>query len=283
MIKHQGSPIASASRNKQLLAEMVGINNPSVGRIVLLLAFVISLGWFGDTLLVILQALFQTTAMPPPMAIWAGIAPFLVLFIVMLWNWRMASRQKGKDRAKVSGKQVDPHEGVTLFLSPIPDEMYAKVERGDASVWQEPRFSWVMITKGLNAHDAHGCLKHVWVVCSSKSAVQYDGFEQLMQEKYPELIFEKVGDAQGEDLDFEDIEAITDALESVYANLPADIDECEVIIDITGGMKTASVAGVLVAVASPFRDFQYVSTINHEVRSFSYAVKRNKVTPRAAA
>lgn len=71
-------------------------------------------------------------------------------------------------------------------------------------------------------------------------------------------------------LDFEEIDAVKMAFDAVVNSLKAErYDERDIIIDITGGTKTVSVAGVLMTLNKPDLEVEYVSTTTGEVLGFN--------------
>lgn len=77
------------------------------------------------------------------------------------------------------------------------------------------------------------------------------------------------GDGPNPGIDFEDLEAVHRALRGIYRALKQqNIPESDILVDITGGQKVNSMAGVAAAVLVPERRFQYVSTHDYSVWSF---------------
>jgi len=257
-----------ASRRKALFAEVVGISNPDFGSFVFLVLFLCTLGWFTDTLLSLLQTLSGIV----PWEGWSyyvvGLCPF---FIVSGWGWsRWRDARKQKVRLQATTRDVEPHAGVVLFLSNIRNPaQIEKLNVGDASVLDKKGFIWKMCHYGLEKHSAR--LKKVWAVCSPESFDQYADFVRLFQPMFPQAEFLRANEDCG--ISFEDMEGVVSIIEDVLHTLPHDMDESDVIIDITSGQKPNSVAGALVTLISPGREFQYVQTNDpHEVKTYAYQV-----------
>lgn len=69
-------------------------------------------------------------------------------------------------------------------------------------------------------------------------------------------------------IDFEDVEEVFNAIKEFYKNVKQkDFKEEHIIVDITGGQKTNSVAGAIATLARN-RKFQYVSTRDKRVLSY---------------
>lgn len=71
-------------------------------------------------------------------------------------------------------------------------------------------------------------------------------------------------------MDFENLELVSWLLYDLYRALKdkKGYAEKDILVDVTGGQKINTVAGAIFAVLVPKRRFQYVSTINYEVRSY---------------
>lgn len=260
-----------ASKTKALLTEVLGISDPKLGSILFLVGFVVFFGWFADTTLHYFQSLFDAKIAPPSHAsLMVGTVPFL-LMIVLSWHlWVKAQKKTMEVRAK--DEIVQPHEGVILFLSEVKDKVQLEmVEKGDDTVFEMERFPWLQCIRGLDAHK--DTLKHVWAVCSPESQPQFKCFKRLFEDIYPDVVFESVSE---KGVPFANVKMLVDEVEEIFHRLPADIDESEMIIDITGGQKTASIAGMLVSLVSDKRDVQYVLSDNNntfEVRTYGYDIK----------
>jgi len=256
-----------ASRHKAMFAEVVGISNPDGRSFVFLVLFLSSLGWFSDTLFNLLQAMLGNMGWQVWSYYLIGICPF---FAVSGWGWsRWQAAKSRKVRLRATTQDVDPHAGVILFLSKVPEQYDDRLESGDASVLDAERFAWKMCQYGLEKHRTR--LRKVWVVCSSASACQYKYFASLFQPLFDGVEFEQVGTESG--VDFEEMEAVVSTIEDVLHALPHDMDESDVMIDITGGQKPNSIAGAMVTLVNAGREFQYVQTNEpHAVKTYAYQV-----------
>ncbi len=251
-----------ASKNKAALVEILGINNPKPLNILLLVVFAISLGWFGDTTLILLQAtLNDKIVFPSFSSLMIGILPFPLLLAIAYKHWKNAQCQTMKLRA--TEEVVQAHEGVILFLSNIQPELFKKATKLDMSIFDEPYFPWMQNSRGLEPH--RQTLQHVWVICSSQSEIQFSAFKSLLSQRFPNVTFEKVGSVA-----FDDVEAISHEIENIF-DTAQDIDEVEIIIDITSGTKISSIAGMMASIISDNREIQYVKS-EHEVKRYGYDI-----------
>jgi len=256
------------SRRKAAFAEVVGISNPNFGSFLFLVFFLSSLGWMSDSVFVLVQSSLGNVNFPGWSYLLLGISPF---FLVTSWGWlRWKSAKQHKVRLRAASKEVEPHEGVILFLSNIRNPaQIEKLKAGDPSVLEDAFFSWKMCQRGLEKH--RDSLRNIWVICSHESAGQFQWFVSLFSTQFEHVEFIRVGGEDG--LDFENMEEIVSAIEEVLHVLPHDMDESEVIIDITSGQKSNSVAGALVTLADPCREFQYVQTNEpYEVKTYAYHI-----------
>jgi hypothetical protein len=64
---------------------------------------------------------------------------------------------------------------------------------------------------------------------------------------------------------FQDPEKVREAVEGIYDRLPEDLDEADVIVDVTGGTKLAT-AGALLAGLPPGRFLEYVPAVKFDER-----------------
>jgi len=258
-----------ASRHKALIIDILGISDPSPKNIFILLCFFVFLGWFGDTCLMLLQAWDENIALPGWKVILIGVIPFLSLLFWNVYRWQQAEGKVMDFRAKV--ENVQPHKAVILFLSGISDENFKLASAGDMEVFNKQHFQWSQCKRGLEVHS--DTLERVWVVCSKESAAQFDAFKSLFTMIHPDVEFEKLAD---DGVDFSDVKTMVEHIEALFHRLPKGISETDTIIDITGGTKTASIAGMLVTLVSKKRDIQYVlvkDDQSYEVKTYGYDIK----------
>ena len=129
--------------------------------------------------------------------------------------------------------------------------------------------SWRMPLEAIKYHRPK--LKKVVVITSDKSSKHFGSFKELVKEVFGEdisgiLIERKVKS-------FEDIKSLFDTLNKVYEELRKDhLRDRDVIIDITGGQKTSSVAAAFMTAYYNDREFEYVSTEDYKVKSYDVRV-----------
>lgn len=267
-MSNQDHTSIDVSRNKVLFAEVLGISNPTLGSFMFLVLFFVTLGWMGDTLFGGLMTLAGPTQFQGWPLLLTGVLPFVVVSGWGWWRWLHARKERLKIRAQ--SDNVEPHAGVILFLSKIVNESHLKkLSVRDRTVLDEARFSWKPCQRGLEKHREK--LDTVWVICSPESLEQFSLFRDLFQPLFPDVRFEYCGGDLG--VSFEDLEGLVDCLENIYANLPKEMDASDVIIDITGGQKPASVAGMMVSMIGDGREVQYVQTNSpHDIKTYAYEI-----------
>jgi len=261
-MKRQG--LISAASYKARFVEALGMNNPTLSSALFLIFFLVTLGWFGDSLMASMQALLGIQS-----NIWAKVALGLLPFVSMLiWaGWRWKSLQHHTVQLAMETENVLPHKVVIMFLSAIQNPKYIeRLEKADDTVLEAEYFSWKPCQRGLEAHQP--CLQKVWVVCSPESAKQYPWFKRMFSPLFAGVSFHQV-----QVKSFEHIGSLVQSLEDIYANLPKDIDETDVVIDVTSGQKPASIAGMMVSLVNANRQVQYVQTNEpFEVKKYTYEI-----------
>ncbi len=238
-----------------MLSDILGLSDPSVGSVLLLILFFMSIGWFADTFFKFLLGLFGVGKAPALLEVLLGMLPFPALLFFMWWGWRAAQKRRVQMRASQK-EMCMPHAGVIAFLSPARDHYLEVLAKGEEPEPEDRGFSWWQVVRGLEPHSAR--LRYLWVVTSKESVGQMAVFRQWVTDRFPEL---RVIMADENPVNIEDVGAVVDVLESIYSGLPDGCDASDVVLDVTGGFKTCSIAGMIVAMASRTRAVQYVQ--NH--------------------
>ncbi len=254
-----------AAQAKSNIADVTGLSNPNIPGILFLVSFVVTLGWMGDTAFALIGSLLQIKDSAAYQFALALLAFCLVISVGWL-RWRIAQHKHMK--LKIQADDVEPHAGMVLFLSSINNKKCIECLKAyDWTVLNTERFSWKICQRGMEAHKSR--LNTVWVICSPESGEQYAWFEGMFHELYPNIAFIRC-DVRS----FEDISGITDALEGIFSDLPQNIDESDVVIDVTSGQKPASIAGMMVSLVNTNRQVQYVQTnAPFSVNTYTYQIK----------
>jgi len=113
-------------------------------------------------------------------------------------------------------------------------------------------------------------MERLYVITSSGekgTTKQFSDFKAFIKKAFPGNTF-KVEEIKEGGINFEDIEGVFKVIEGFYRTAGQKrIREDDIIIDITGGQKTNSIAGALATLAIR-KKFQYISTGDKEVYSY---------------
>lgn len=280
------APGAARERALRTLQHLLGTGR---GRsVVLVILFLVTLGWFTDSLFEWLSdagLLLKGRSVEDwwPLHRVVAVVAF-PLYVVFLWGLARRARQRLRPQVR---QDDDPPRarGLVLFLSTLKDEELTEIRgalrSGLTSVdefrHRFGRCSWRMPIEALAYH--HDRLRHVLVLVSAGaptgpgSVEQYALFRDLVLSLFPApgLAVDPVGvcDPRYEaGVDFEDLPALAEAAEDAYARLVGlGLRMSDVLIDVTGGQKPSAIAGAAVALAEG-RCIQYVSTRDFRVRVY---------------
>lgn len=227
-------------------------------------------------------------------------APVATLFFVgfLLAFWWLYQERRTFLTTKLYWHEVDPHRALIILLTkpniiPIPqktDGSFPWILRGgDASVilrgesleeevkdqnLNRLRWNWQQLMRGILPHVS--TLQVVYLLGSDgpgSGSFQYlDYAEELIKQYLPEVSVKRFG----RPVDFEgDFEGLVDCLGQCIQEIQRECGICEkdIVIDITGGQKTASIAGAMVTLNTRVT-FQYVSTTDpSKVRAYDVTVE----------
>lgn len=179
--------------------------------------------------------------------------------------------------------EVKPHAGLIAAISPFSAGLessedgwvltgkdhlgeYRIVLSGrleqDIDAISEAKWRWQgqQFLRALKPHSVSGALKHLVLIGSVGNGGSFKSLalaEQLAQLYCPDLRIEW----EQSEIDFEDVEALARCFDSWIDRLHASgLSEAEIVIDATGGTKTASIAAALTTLHRPQVQFQYVQT-----------------------
>ena len=132
----------------------------------------------------------------------------------------------------------------------------------------KPWWNWQQLLRGLAPHQK--TLKIVYLIGSKDtkdekgevikkgSGKDIDNAAKLVHKYFLEAEIKKLEEA----VDFEDLDEIVKYVNKCIAYIrKMEIEEKDIIIDVTGGMKTTSIAGAIVTMNRKATTFQYVQTI----------------------
>ncbi len=215
--------------------------------------------------------------------VWLRLAGFPLLVLVL---WLGARHMAGRLRISVDEDlQPLPGRALILFLSsrgkdPVRVEGDIR-EAGTRAGFG--RSSWRMPAEAIAYHHGHGWLRHVVVIPSCDTEKRPGTWREVdeFRATITPLLWDRApapeivtlaeltgapGDAEG--VHFELAGPLVDALHRCYGALAArNVRGRDVVVDITGGQKPATVAGAVIAL-NEGRRFQYVSMHDYRVRGY---------------
>ena len=170
----------------------------------------------------------------------------------------------------VSEESPRKKRALILFLSDLRNEESVKeaiegLKTGRESLenFDLNRFDrWRMPYEAIKYHLPR--LESVVVITSDRSSPQFPTFKELVKTVFPKKL--NVEERKLEN--FESVKRIFEEISSIYKSLKnRGIKERDVIIDVTSGQKTNSIAAAFMTLYYD-REFQYVSTQNYKVKSY---------------
>lgn len=282
---HPRAPGAAQEQARRIIDHLLGSNRP--GRILLVIATLVSLGWFTDSLFEWLADLDRWTQGEAINNWWPlhrviGVASFISI-VAALWISAKGARKRYRPRVAC---EPDPPKAkaLILYLSTLRDP--AQRKQTDAITGIDDfrtrlgGTAWRMPIEAIAHHLPR--LQRVIIISSSGkhgSHCQYQQFKQLCGRLFSDG--PRIDDLAELDsswtagIDFNDVERLTAATDDAHRLLEqSGLRQHDILIDVTGGQKTNSIAGAAVALAEG-RAIQYVS---HQRDTDSYKVVVYDVT-----
>jgi len=191
-------------------------------------------------------------------------------FLILLGLYFFAVRYASEVEFDVFEAPPDKKRALILFLSDLRNEESVKkvienLKTGKASLknFDLNRFErWRMPYEAISYHLPK--LENVVVITSNRSSPQFSTFKELVRTVFPKDLNVEERKLKS----FESVKEIFKEIDSIYKDLKnRGIKERDVIIDVTGGQKTNSIAAAFMTLYYD-REFQYVSTQNYEVKSY---------------
>jgi hypothetical protein len=268
------APGAAHQQALHVVTHLLGSKRvPTMASVVLIL---MAIGWTGDSLFEWMTD-FGAWLKCEPVADWWPwhrlAAVGLMAAIVGVLSW-LAGKAEGHFRPKVRADDTpDQAEGLVLYLSAlrVPDQQQIQaaspgLDGLDGFRRDFGKLSWRMPLEAIAYHLPR--LRRVLVISSAHadgSRNQFPLFEELVTRFFPEADLTVTDVAEldtryGSGLDFSDVEQVAAATDDAYVHLrEAGMSAERILIDITGGLKTNSIAGAAVALAEG-RRIQYVTS-----------------------
>ncbi|MGQ9569600.1 MAG: hypothetical protein ACUVUQ_01920 [Thermodesulfovibrionales bacterium] len=250
---------------KRLAETFLGKKNVGWWAIIYASLIFIVTGWLPDGIAeLIRKEWFQAT--------YKLTASVIILFL-MWCTLKKAISYKGK--IEVVSEPPSPAKVLAIFLSPLyrklkPEDIKNALNKQSLSKEDLEEMlegsEWEMPVKAIGHHSPK--LKRLYVLTSNGP----DGTHHLMglfkgtiNHLFPSL---EVIELRSGGIDFENVGEVFDSIEELYEKASEDgIKKEDIMVDITGGQKTNSIAGAI-ATLSVGRKFQYVSTRDKRILSY---------------
>lgn len=275
-----------------ILATLIGLNpNQRLAAILLMVAGIVTLNWFSDGALSILDGSADYAS--PRFWIQLLALP-LVLFLFVLVTWGFYRQRNAREGESVNAQNPpEPHQGIIIFLSTfrtfaskLPASCLGENWRQEdlllALANEHPDWPHILDhvqasnmqvpLEAIQFHYANGMLRKVWVL-ATKDMHRENGAIQPGSKHLVETFERILKEGMGMDVDviFDDsfmaipaydMQASFDAVRHIYGIAPRHGLPPEAIIaDITGGTVTMT-AGMVLYGALLQRDLQYTAATN---------------------
>jgi len=294
-----------------ILTNLLGSANPLT--ILITVLFIVSLGWFTDISLdyidkslsghfiTVLQwtgfdvyvadfknnlcTIISCDLIPKKLVLWS-IFPILLIILVFYARYYPKSLRVSIEPEHQPAKA----KALILYLSPAntkpienllqQSQCRHKLETIDMDV-AFPRHSWRMPLESIVYHLER--LQYVIIIPPDKETIKFVScFKDLLTYLLPVdkqniqvKACHELGAGFPESVNSEDIKALAEATQQAYDFLlKQKVRKRDILIDITGGKKTAGIAGAIIALEDG-REFQYVSTDDYQPHTFDVTYDKN--------
>ena len=209
--------------------------------------------------------------------IYAAILVTLLFFFAFLWLY--IRRLDFLSVRTLLQEEVAPHKVIIILLSPSEPRLPVKIVddfkfldgktlkvdlsgrsrnvEKDIAELNKIRWNWQQILRGLSPH--RSSLEHVYLVGSKGDNGSFKDLDKATN--FIGKYFKNIRIAKHDRaIDFENFDVLVKALERAILLLKKhDFTEKDIVIDVTGGQKTTSIAGAMITINSVVT-FQYVQT-----------------------
>jgi len=197
---------------------------------------------------------------------WKLLCSGLILFAFYWAIKNIVSQSK----IHVTADSPAPIKVLCVFLSPFktrpnnPNGSYHEIielqnalHTNDLDQLKLTETTWKMPLKAIEHHGARLKQVRIFTSCGENgSSSQFEVFRSLVNYLYPTV---QVKEEFSGGLDFLDIRAIFDAVDKLYVEAVEEgYRENDVLVDVTGGLKTNSIAASVATLAKG-RQFQYIN------------------------
>lgn len=243
-----------------IIRTLFGSDKVGVKTISVFLLFSIIAGWLPDGIVALYQA--NTKANTAWMQIGFPLAAFIGLFY---WLRHVANTHELVVKIE---EQPSSAKALILFLS----ENKNANECQDIASIAEMKSNWQMPLIALDYHAKS--LSTVKIITSLESGKQFDAFRDAAHKLLPDMDSSKI-EKYSTEINFEDGEAVFEALNILYKDLSDTVKKHSIYIDLTGGTKVVALVGSIFALPED-RTVQYVSTTDKKVRLYDLQYHPNK-------
>lgn len=257
---------------KRFADNLFGEKNTSLQAIIYSMIILLAISWFPDGI----SAIFEYNLSEKGLFL---CSYKLLVALIIFGVFGVFLFRAGKiDNSKPAVDRHKPKEVIVLgvFLStlarnkaeskPIEERIKVAIDNGSFIIGDIEGKSWEMPLKAIDYHQEK--LKHLFVFTSNgenATSLLMPLFIGVVKQLYPALTVKEV--AVG-GMDFERIDEVFNNIELFYAQAAhVGCKEQDILVDITGGQKTNSIAAAVATLLSG-RQFQYISTGTKDVMAY---------------
>ena len=266
--------VMGSQRIKRLAESVFGRNNISVQAVIYAALLLLAIAWLPVGIADFIDDHWLWFSWLP-----CSYKLLVSLAIFVIFAWQLS--RLGGDDNKVQVQKTSPKKvrALGVFLSTlgrtteIVEEKILEIQNSLAVLPDTSAIlsvltgkNWEMPLKAIEYHQ--GQLEALYVFTSKGNPGSSETmalFETIVNALYPDLKIREV-DVHG--IEFEDVEAVFNQVESFYDMAKKDgFPEQEILVDVTGGQKPNSIAASIATLITG-RKFQYISTVTKEVHAY---------------
>jgi len=252
--------------------------------ILLFIALMLIAVWLPDSVTLLLHYAIPDNLMPLVKLIIS-----VILFVIVVLYINQAAKQHFPPLEVKTFDNPPSQKALVIFLSTLsnPEGMIEKFKESPCPVrkrkddvssahdaikrhfksWGIGPVSWEMPILAISHHYPE--LEHLYVITSPASDDLYEKFKINIEQIFPDL---KGNITPIRKVDFENVEAVFNAVDSIFTNGKHNVKD--ILVDITSGQKPSSAAAVIPTLSRD-RRFQYVGTNDKVVRAYDVEIKED--------
>lgn len=195
---------------------------------------------------------------------------FLASAAILLWVFVAIRRRIAHQNIEVDKRPPEQVENLVIFLSDMSEKDIATVIQFPEQI-KVGKKKWEMPYLAIKYHQK---LKRLFVITSSdsKEGTQitqgtthlFLDFKKFVRNAFTDRGIDVI-ELTSNGVDFKDVKEVFNVIEDFYKR--PDIKPKDVLVDITGGQKTNSIAGGIATLAVG-RRFQYIGTNDKQVNAY---------------